>query len=58
MIAFGGAGRGPLRVREVGTLDVRSLPGTEGAVAPFWSPDSTHIGYAVVRLTLSPSSGR
>jgi serine/threonine protein kinase len=49
MIAFGGASRGPLRVRDVGTLDVRSLPGTEGAVMPFWSPDSTHIGYQVVQ---------
>jgi len=45
------AGRSPaatarLWTRSVGAPDVpRELPGTEGAGQPFWSPDSTSIGF-------------
>jgi eukaryotic-like serine/threonine-protein kinase len=36
---------GPLRVRALDAVDVRELPGTDGAVGPFWSPDSRSIGF-------------
>jgi eukaryotic-like serine/threonine-protein kinase len=45
MIAFDGNGRGRLRVRDLDTLVPRELLGTEGAYQPFWSPDSSFIGY-------------
>ncbi len=34
-----------LWVRSLDTLAARSLPGTEGAGMPFWSPDSRGIGF-------------
>ena len=48
-IAFSAAPSGTtnmLFVRPVGALDARMLEGTEGAFAPFWSPDGQHIGFA------------
>lgn len=36
-----------LWVRPINALDARPLAGTEGAVFPFWSPDSQAIGYSV-----------
>jgi Tol biopolymer transport system component/tRNA A-37 threonylcarbamoyl transferase component Bud32 len=36
-----------LMVRELGELTPRSLPGTEGADGPFFSPDGRWIGYTV-----------
>jgi len=36
---------GPLRVRDLGATGMRDLSGTEGALKPFWSPDSTTIGF-------------
>jgi Tol biopolymer transport system component len=46
-IAFVAAGEGKnlLWVRALDTLAVRSLPGSEGASSPFWSPDSRFIGF-------------
>jgi Tol biopolymer transport system component len=32
-------------LREVGTIATRPIPGTEGGVFPFWSPDSRSIGF-------------
>jgi Tol biopolymer transport system component len=32
-------------VRAIDSLEARSLPGTEGALAPFWRPDSRRIGF-------------
>jgi eukaryotic-like serine/threonine-protein kinase len=32
-------------VRSMNSLDARSLAGTEGAVFPFWSPDSRSLGF-------------
>ena len=32
-------------LREVATLATRPIPGTEGGVFPFWSPDSRFIGF-------------
>jgi Tol biopolymer transport system component len=37
--------RGLLRVRDLDRLELRDLPGTEGAVTPFWSHDSATIAY-------------
>jgi len=34
-----------LAVRELSSLDPRALPGTEGGLRPFWSPDSEWIVY-------------
>jgi eukaryotic-like serine/threonine-protein kinase len=43
-VAEGRAGRA-LWVRSLDKLDARPLPGTEGAVNPFWSPDGGRIGF-------------
>jgi serine/threonine protein kinase len=37
---------GHLRIRDLGQLESRELPGTEGALFPFWSPDSTWVGFS------------
>jgi eukaryotic-like serine/threonine-protein kinase len=34
-----------LWLRSVDAVEARKIPGTEGAVNPFWSPDSRHIGF-------------
>jgi eukaryotic-like serine/threonine-protein kinase len=39
------ASAGPLRVRDLAGLSLRELSGTDGAVKPFWSPDSRTIGF-------------
>ena len=47
-IAFAGLdpdGRRLLYVRSVDGLAARSLPGSDGAAAPFWSPDSRFIAF-------------
>ena len=38
-------GRRALWVQTVGALDAAPVPGTEGATAPFWSPDGQFVGY-------------
>jgi Tol biopolymer transport system component len=38
-------GRAPLWVRFLGSTSGRTLPGTEGAFFPFWSPDGKSIGF-------------
>lgn len=38
-------GSSSLWVRPLDSLDARMLPGTEGAVYPFWSPDSRFLGF-------------
>jgi Tol biopolymer transport system component len=47
-IAFAGLdpdGRKLLYVRSVDGLTARSLPGSDGAAAPFWSPDSRFVAF-------------
>jgi eukaryotic-like serine/threonine-protein kinase len=34
-----------LYLRSLDSMEVRSLEGTEGAVSPFWSPDSRSLGF-------------
>ena len=38
---------GALWVRDLDSLELRLLPGTQNAIAPFWSPDSRFIGFGV-----------
>jgi Tol biopolymer transport system component len=38
-------GKIALWVRPTDSLDARMLPGTEGAIFPFWSPDSNALGF-------------
>jgi len=40
-----GGGSILLWVRSLDSLDARPMPGTEGAIFPFWSPDSKFIGF-------------
>ena len=37
---------GSLLVRPIDSVNAQPIAGTEGAQAPFWSPDSKHIGFA------------
>src|SRR5207247_854424 len=34
-----------LWIQSLDTLIPQQLPGTEGAIQPFWSPDSRHLGF-------------
>jgi Tol biopolymer transport system component/predicted Ser/Thr protein kinase len=38
-------GKTSLWVRDLGSLEARALPGTQGASLPFWSPDSHFLGF-------------
>ena len=44
-VARNASGQDVLWLRPMRALSARSLPGTEGAAAPFWSPDSRWIGF-------------
>jgi serine/threonine protein kinase len=46
-IAFAGlvGAKSQLWIRPLDSLAARALPGTEGALFPFWSPDSRSIGF-------------
>jgi Tol biopolymer transport system component len=48
-LAFRASRRGePVRlwIRDLATMEVRDLPGTDGALVPVWSPDSRHVAFA------------
>ena len=50
--------RPTLWLRSLDTVTAHSLPGTEGAESPFWSPDNRWIGYfADGKLKKIPASG-
>jgi len=36
-----------LWIRDLGSLEWRRLPGTEGGLSPFWSPDGRYVAFAV-----------
>jgi Tol biopolymer transport system component/tRNA A-37 threonylcarbamoyl transferase component Bud32 len=59
IVASEGSGPGRLWIRELSTDAYQPLAGTDGASAPFWSPDGTMIGFiADGRLrTISASGG-
>jgi len=42
-IVYGQGGR--LWVRDLDQLEARAVPGSEGALHPFWSPDSASVGF-------------
>jgi eukaryotic-like serine/threonine-protein kinase len=44
-VALGPEGKTALWVRALSTSSALQLTGTEGAIHPFWSPDSLHIGF-------------
>jgi serine/threonine protein kinase/Tol biopolymer transport system component len=44
-VAADASGKGQLYLRRLDSLEARPLPGTEGALLPFWSPDSQQLGY-------------
>jgi serine/threonine protein kinase/Tol biopolymer transport system component len=47
-----------LYARPIDSLDARQLPGTEGAVHPFWSPDSRYIAFGGTgKLMKVPAAG-
>jgi serine/threonine protein kinase/Tol biopolymer transport system component len=49
-LAFNATGeRGGLWIRDLDALEWRPLPGTVGAVSPFWSPDSKFLGFGAGR---------
>jgi serine/threonine protein kinase/Tol biopolymer transport system component len=43
----GPEGKPELWIRDLDTLSARGVPGTEGAVDPFWSPDSRYVAFFV-----------
>jgi len=45
VFAASGGGASQLWVRRLDSTAARALPGTSGAVFPFWSPDSRFIGF-------------
>lgn len=50
--------RDRLWMRELGGLESRPVPGTDGARLPFWSPDGSEVGYvAGGRLWRVPAAG-
>jgi eukaryotic-like serine/threonine-protein kinase len=54
------AGKVTLWVRPIDSLTAQSLPGTDDATNPFWSPDSRFIGYSTPGklMKIAPSAGR
>jgi serine/threonine protein kinase/Tol biopolymer transport system component len=44
-VASGAEGKTAIWVRPMHVLEARALPGTEGAIFPFWSPDSRSLGF-------------
>jgi eukaryotic-like serine/threonine-protein kinase len=38
-------GKSVLWIRPMDSLDARMLPGTDGAIFPFWAPDGTSLGF-------------
>jgi Tol biopolymer transport system component len=44
-VSYDQAGVPSLWVREIGQLEARPLPGTEGAARPFWADDGSALGF-------------
>ncbi len=52
------SGKPMLFVQRIGQDEVTPLPGTEGAMFPFWSPDDSYLGYfANGKLLKIPANG-
>ncbi len=50
LYAAGGGSESSLWLRSLSDESARELPGTEGAIGGFWSPDSSWIGFATVGI--------
>jgi len=46
-VIFTAASNSGLWVRDLGSLEWRRLPGTEGGQSPFWSPDGRYVAFAL-----------
>ena len=58
LVLAGPSGKPSIAVRNLATGETKKLAGTEGAVFPFWSPDSRRIGFfAVGKLKTIGASG-
>jgi Tol biopolymer transport system component len=58
VVAVEASGQGRLWIRRLASEAFHPLPGTEGGSAPFWSPDSTTLGFiADGRLRTIPAAG-
>src|SRR5678816_2130103 len=58
IVAFEASGQSRLWIRELASDRFQPLAGTEGASSPFWSPDSTMLGFiADGRLRTIPAAG-
>jgi Tol biopolymer transport system component len=56
--ATSATGQDALWVRELGSVRIRELPGTDGGVFPFWAPDSRRVGFfAHGKLTVTDIDG-
>ncbi|MGA3210395.1 MAG: protein kinase [Terriglobales bacterium] len=44
-VATGPEGKAAIWVRSMNSLEAHVLPGTEGAIFPFWSPDGRSLGF-------------
>ena len=51
-LAGNNEGKQFLWIRSLDTLSAKSIDGTEGAISPFWSPDSRYIGFFANRKLL------
>ncbi len=54
-IAYIGGPKGELLIRRRDQLHAMTIPGTEGAVTPFFSPDGKHVGFLGERKILIAS---
>jgi eukaryotic-like serine/threonine-protein kinase len=45
LFAYADSGASRLAVRSLDALEIRDLPGTDGARKGFWSPDSRYVGF-------------
>jgi Tol biopolymer transport system component len=56
-VAVDASGHSQLWLRDLDSSTARALPGTEGAWAPFWSPDSRFIAFDAGSLKKVPATG-
>ena len=57
-VATSSAGKDSLWIRQLDSITVSELPGTEAGVFPFWAPDSRFVGFfANGKLTIADVSG-
>jgi serine/threonine protein kinase len=45
LVAYSAGGKSAVAVRSIDSLEMKAIPGTEGASLPFWSPDGKTIAF-------------